>query len=75
MAVDVQTKPFATVLLSGWSNLAGQSLESYLSTAFHYSFVSYLTLYSGRGKFMPRGKLMPQQFHELFLVLKIEVGT
>ncbi len=24
---------------------------------------------------MPRGKFMPQQFHELFLVLKIELGT
>ena len=24
---------------------------------------------------MPRGKFMPQQFHELFLVLKIELGS
>jgi hypothetical protein len=34
-----------------------------------------LHIYSGREKFMPRGKFMPQHFQELFLVLKIDLGT
>ena len=31
--------------------------------------------YSGRGKFMLRGKFMPQHLYKLFLTLRIEIGT